>query len=92
MILNPLCTVKRTGNSAKVLAAVEKIRHKQVYVGIPAADLNTRSATLLKMAATTPGISKKADLMRAAKEDFTNAELLFIHSKDLRSRASQHVL
>lgn len=79
--MNPTITVARKNNSDRVMKAVGEISKKQVYVGIPASDSGSRKASLLSLAAGTPGIVAKADLMRAAKATPTNAELMFIHSK-----------
>src|ERR1700736_6277172 len=79
--MNPTITVARKNNSKRVMTAVGEIAKKQVYVGIPASDAGSRKSTLLQLAAATPGIVAKADLMREAKATPSNAELMFIHSK-----------
>lgn len=78
--MNPNITVARKSNSNLVLNSVAKLARKQVYVGITEDTSRGRKATLLNMAGKATG-KKKARLEGAAKEDITNAELMFILSK-----------
>jgi hypothetical protein len=64
------------------------------YVGIPAADSRARETQLLEMAGKTKSKYRKAKLQKAAANDVTNAELLFIFSKGspLRKQPARPVL
>jgi hypothetical protein len=74
-------TLARKSGSAALLQRVKGITKLAAYVGVPAAASKTRSEQLLGMAAKTTSPKKQAKLKKAAKEDVTNAELLFIHTK-----------
>src|ERR1700723_118450 len=78
--MNPTITVARKNNSKRVMTAVGQISKKQGYVGITADTSKGRQSTLLSMAGGATG-KKKDRLLSAAKENITNAELMFILSK-----------
>lgn len=78
--MNPTITVARKNNSDRVMKAVGEISKKQVYVGIPSGTDRERRATLLGMALKAKG-KKKDKLLKAASQNLTNAELMWVQSK-----------
>jgi hypothetical protein len=68
---------------AKRLAGLSKLA---AYVGVPAASADARSKQLLGMAGKAKGKARVAKLKKAAEQDVTNAELLFIHTKGSPAR------
>ncbi len=76
-----MITTQRTSNAKRFQQRLAATQKKAVYVGIPSSSSRDRASELLAMAAATAGITKQAGLMRAAKQDVSNAELLYIFSK-----------
>jgi hypothetical protein len=71
---------------------VHQITKLAAYVGIPAADASVRQKQLLSMASGKG--RKSARLQKAAQQDVSNAELLFIFSKGspIRKQPARPVL
>ena len=75
----PKITIARKLGSTALMGRVHQITKLAAYVGIPAADASARQKQLLSMAS---GKGKKSTrLQKAAQQDVSNAELLFIFSK-----------
>lgn len=68
---------------AKRLAGLTRI---EALVGIPTAQSRQRKATLTALAGSIKNKKKKARLEKAAQEDVTNAELLYLFSKGSPAR------
>jgi hypothetical protein len=76
----PKITLARKSGAAALAKRLAGITRLAAYVGIPAAGRRERASQLLRMAGTAAGKQRKK-LEKAAQEDVTNAELLFIHTK-----------
>jgi hypothetical protein len=70
---------RKTGSDAFLKRALG-LGKLAAYVGVPSQGTE-RKAQLLGMAGKTKSPKKRARLTKAATEDVTNAELLFIHTK-----------
>ena len=77
----PKITLARKSGTAALMKRVMGLTKMAAYVGIPAADNRTRQEQLLDMAGKVTSKYRKAKLQKAAANDVTNAELLFIHTK-----------
>jgi hypothetical protein len=77
----PQITIARKSGAAALMKRVLGVTKMAAYVGVPAASANARSEQLLSMAGNTKSKKKTARLVKAAKDDINNAELLFIFSK-----------
>ena len=75
----PQITIARRLGSTALMDRVHQITKLAAYVGIPAADAAARQKQLLSMASGKG--RKSARLQKAAQQDVSNAELLFIHTK-----------
>ena len=75
----PQITIARKLGSTALMDRVHQITKLAAYVGIPAADAAARQKQLLSMASGKG--RKSARLQKAAQQDVSNAELLFIFSK-----------
>lgn len=80
MPTGPQVTIARKSGAAALLKRVFMTNKLAAYVGVPSASKDARSRQLLDMAGKAGGKKKKARLQKAAQEDVTNAELLFIHT------------
>ena len=80
MNTGPEITIARKSGTAALMKRLAGLSKLAAYVGIPA-EGTKRSSQLLEMAGKAKGKRKKARLAKAAAEDITNAELLFIFSK-----------
>jgi hypothetical protein len=78
---SPQITIARKSGTAALMKRVLGVTRMAAYVGVPAASTSARSEQLLAMAGKTSSKKKQAKLRKAATEDVTNAELLFIHTK-----------
>lgn len=76
----PKITIARKSGAAALIRRVFKSTQLGVYLGIPS-DGTKRKAQLLAMSDKTTSKRRKAKLVKAAGEDVSNAELLFIHTK-----------
>lgn len=76
----PQITIARKTGGAALLKRMAGIGKMAAYVGVPAAGRDARTRQLLAMAGAVKGAKRQARLKKAAKEDVTNAELLFIHT------------
>lgn len=76
---------------AKRVAGITRL---SAYVGVSAAEKDARSRQLVEMAGKTTGKRKKAKLLKAAKQDINNAELLFIqeHGSKINHIPARRVL
>lgn len=79
-------TVARKSKAPQFEKNLKKIGKLAAYVGIPEAASKARDSQLLVLAGRITGtgkksIAKKTKLEKAAAEDVTNAQLLFIHTK-----------
>lgn len=85
--------VEHLKGSARQLERALKSKTPAVYVGIPAATAEQRTAEMLSMAANASGRQRKR-LRRMAMQDVNNAELLFIFSNGspVRSQPPRPVL
>ena len=81
MPTGPQITLARKSGADALMKRVKGLTKMAAYVGIPAADNSTRQAQLLDMAGKVKSKYRKAKLQKAAANDVTNAELLFIHTK-----------
>ena len=90
----PKITLARKSGTAALIKRVMGLTKMAAYVGIPAADNRTRQEQLLDMAGKVTSKYRKAKLQKAAANDVTNAELLFIFSKGspLRKQPARPVL
>lgn len=88
--MKPTVSVKKTSQSAKLLANLRGLTKKAVYVGIPTTSVNDRIDQLLDMTNKLSGNNtrsknKKKKLITAAiktaANQVNNAELLYIFSK-----------
>ena len=77
----PNITLARKSGAAALMKRVAGISKLAAYVGVPAADNRDRETQLLDMAGKTKSKYRRARLQKAAANDVTNAELLFIFSK-----------
>ncbi len=77
----PSITIGRKTGTAAFAKRMAGLGRLAAYVGVPAAGKNARQSQLLEMADKTKGGKKKTKLAKAAAQDVTNAELLFIHTK-----------
>jgi hypothetical protein len=82
----PQITIAKKTGAAALAKRVLGITRLAAYVGVPASSTKQRSEQLLGMAGKTSNKKKKAFLLKSAKEDVTNAELLFIHTKGSPAR------
>lgn len=73
----PQLTIFRKSGAAALAKRVAGLTRLSAYVGVPAAGRDARTKQLLEMAGKAKG-KKKARLVKAAKGDINNAELLFI--------------
>ena len=94
MPTGPSITLARKSGAAALMKRVAGISKLAAYVGIPAADKRERETQLLNMAGKAKSKYRKARLQKAAANDVTNAELLFIFSKGspLRHQPARPVL
>jgi hypothetical protein len=76
----PTITIARQSGAAALIKRMAGLTKLAAYVGVPASGDAARSEQLLEMAGLAKGKKKKAQLVKAAKTDVTNAELLFIHT------------
>ena len=81
MPTGPNITLARKSGATALMKRVAGISKLAAYVGIPAADKRERETQLLDMAGKTKSKYRRARLQKAAANDVTNAELLFIHTK-----------
>ena len=81
MPIAPSITIARKTGSAAMFKRLAGITKLAAYVGVPASGTATRTTQLLEMAGKVRGKKKLARLTKAATQDVTNAELLFIFSK-----------
>ena len=81
MPTGPKITLGRKSGADALMKRVKGISKMAAYVGIPAADSRTRAEQLTAMAGKVKSKYRKAKLQKAAANDVTNAELLFIHTK-----------
>ena len=90
----PNITLARKSGAAALMKRVAGISKLAAYVGVPAADNRDRETQLLDMAGKVKSKYRKARLQKAAANDVTNAELLFIFSKGspLRKQPARPVL
>ena len=82
----PTVALTKTGSgAAKLQAALQKLSQSEVYVGIPEGD--TREHRLLTRAAKAkPHSNRQKRLLKAADQDITNAQLLWVFSKGSKLR------
>ncbi len=73
-------------NSGEFLKRAVASTRLASYVGVPATTSQERSDQLLKLAGKTKSVKKKRKLVRAAKEEVNNAELLFIFTEGSPAR------
>ena len=94
MPTGPKITLGRKSGADALMKRVKGISKMAAYVGIPAADSHTRAEQLTAMAGKVKSKYRKAKLQKAAANDVTNAELLFIFSKGspLRKQPARPVL
>ena len=78
---SPTITIARKSGAAAAFKRLAGITKLAAYVGVPAAGTAARAEQLLEMAGKVRGKKKLARLKKAATQDVTNAELLFIHTK-----------
>jgi len=76
----PKVLIIRNTNQTQLDARIKTLGKLAAFVGVPAASREARSTQLQAMAAKTNSKKKKAYLTKAAEEDVTNAELMFIHT------------
>ena len=81
MPVTPSITIARKSGAAAAFKRLAGITKLAAYVGVPASGATARTAQLLEMAGKVRGKKKLARLKKAATQDVTNAELLFIHTK-----------
>lgn len=79
--MKPKITIAHKSGTAALFKRIANLGRTAAYVGVPSASSRERSEQLLGMAGQTSSKRKKARLRKAAEEDVTNAELLFIFSK-----------
>ena len=77
----PQITIARKSGTAALAKRMAGLPKLASYVGIPSASKGARKTQLMTLAGKTNSKKKKAKLQKAAQEDVTNAELLFIHTK-----------
>lgn len=80
MPTGPQVTIARKSGATALFKRMAGLGKLAAYVGVPAAGKDARSQQLLAMAGKTKGKKKKIKLNKAAQEDVTNAELVFIHT------------
>lgn len=76
----PKVLIVRNTNASQLAARIKTLGKLAAFTGVPAASRDARSTQLTAMAAKTNSKKKKAYLAKAAEEDVTNAELMFIHT------------
>ncbi len=77
----PQITIARKSGAAAFAKRMAGLGKLAAYVGVPSAGTSARSKQLMEMSAKTKSKKKSARLKKAASEDVTNAELLFIHTE-----------
>lgn len=77
----PTIIIARKLGSATLAKRIAGLTKMAAYVGVPASTSKDRSAQLLGMAGVAKDSKKRKKLEKAAQQDVTNAELLFIHTK-----------
>lgn len=80
----PQVTVQKKSGASALAQRLVGLGKLAAYVGVPAS--NSRSQQLLAMTAKTTGKKRKEKLAKAAKQNVSNAELLFIHTKGSPAR------
>jgi hypothetical protein len=80
-MIAPQITIARKSGSVALFKRIAGLTKLAAYVGVPAAGITARADQLLEMAGKVRGKKKLARLKKAATQDVTNAELLFIHTK-----------
>jgi hypothetical protein len=84
----PKIVVARKSGSAALAKRIAGLTKHAAYVGIPSSTSRDRSAQLLGMASNAKaGSKKRRKLEKAAAEDVTNSELLYIFSKGSPARS-----
>lgn len=83
---SPKIVIARKSGAAALMKRVAGITRLAAYVGVPAAASKERSEQLLEMAGKVKNEKKRRRLEKTAKQDVTNAELLFIHTKGSPAR------
>ena len=81
MPVTPSITIARKSGAAAAFKRLAGITKLAAYVGVPASGATARAEQLLEMAGKVRSKKKLARLKKAATQDVTNAELLFIHTK-----------
>lgn len=76
----PRITIARKSNSDTLFKRISGLSKLAAYVGVPAAGRDVRTKQLLALAGKTASKKKQQRLKKAADQDVTNAELLFIHT------------
>jgi hypothetical protein len=80
-------TIARKSGAKALNQRLAKVQRMAAYVGIPAANANTRSAKLLAIASqSTGGEKRKRRALAQALKPINNAELLFVQSKGSPAR------
>jgi hypothetical protein len=81
----PKIVLARKSGSAALKKRIDGLTKLAAYVGIPSSTSEDRSRQLLAMAGKAKGARRKK-LEKAAKDDVTNAEMLYIFSKGSPAR------
>lgn len=77
----PQITLARKSGAAALAKRISGLTKLVAYVGVPASTTKDRATQLLGMASNVKGGKRKKKLVKAAQEDITNAETLFLLSK-----------
>jgi hypothetical protein len=90
----PQIIIARKSGADALNKRVASLGRLAAYVGVPASGKDARTKQLLDMAGKTTNKKKKAKLMKAAKGDINNAELLFIfeHGSPINGQPARPLL
>lgn len=85
MVSGPRITLARKSGTAALAKRIAGLTRIEALVGIPSAARGQRKQTLTKMAGNVKG-RRRTRLEKAAQDDVTNAELLYLFSKGSPAR------